>query len=90
MDHARWWSIVFFAFMAVRRYRRIGTLLLVIAAVVPVTRMMTGGHWASDTYLGTLPLAGFFAALAYETPMARLQGWIEAVLSRFWKVVFRG
>lgn len=80
----------FFAIMAFRRYRRIGLFLLAVATVIPLTRMMTGGHWASDTYLATVPLAGFFAALAYETPVARLQGWIEVVLNKCWSLVFRG
>lgn len=74
----------FFAIMAVRRYRRTGLFLVVLCTLIPATRIMTGGHWFSDTYLSALPIAAFAAALAYETPLARVNRWLEVALDGCW------
>lgn len=74
----------FFAFMALRHYRRMGLLLLVMAAVLPTTRIVTGAHWPSDLFLGSLPLALLFSALAHEPSLRhwlrRLTVWCDALL----------
>ena len=68
----------FFAFMAVRRYRSMALLLLLLAVVLPITRVMTGAHWTSDIYLGSVPLALLLSALAYETKLYRAYSLIES------------
>lgn len=77
----------FVAFMALRRSLRTGAILLVVALVVPTTRIMTGAHWASDIFLGALPISLFFAALFYETRVRKLRNFFEHILDGIWYIV---
>lgn len=69
------------AFLALRRYRGVGLVLLAIATVVMSLRVMTGAHWPSDIILGSLPLMGLFAALMFETRLATLHTWLRGICS---------
>ncbi len=69
----------FFAFMALRQYPAMGYLFLTLALTLPATRIMTGAHWLTDIYLGSVPLALLGSAIAYETRVYRI--WIYLELS---------
>lgn len=72
-----------FALMALRAYRRVGTGLVVVALILPSTRILTGAHWPSDILLGSIPLAAFASAVAYETPFITIYYALCRVLSNF-------
>lgn len=76
----------FVAFMALRRSLRTGLILLTVALIVPTTRIMTGAHWASDIFLGAVPISCLFAALFYETRVRRLRELFEYILDGFWHI----
>lgn len=59
-------AIVLATFLAVL-YPRLMPLLVVLAAAVPVGRVMTGAHWASDVVVG--------AAIAWPLAHAAVSGW---------------
>lgn len=71
----------FFALVAFRRYRRRGLFFMILGVLMMATRMTTGAHWFSDIYLSSLPIAALAAALAYETPVLRVNRWLEFALS---------
>ena len=74
----------FTAFLALRRYSRAGWTLLLIALTVPTTRIMTGAHWPSDIFLGSLPISLLIAAVCYETGIRQTYGWSEKVVDVVW------
>lgn len=74
----------FTAFLALRRYARAGWTLLLLAVIVPTTRIMTGAHWPSDIFLGSLPISLLIAALCHETFIRRTLGWSEKVVDAVW------
>lgn len=72
----------FFGFMAFWHYRGMCYLLLSMAVVLPIGRVMTGAHWPSDIYLGSVPLALLLSALAHETRLYRVFGLIELLYGK--------
>jgi Kdo2-lipid A phosphotransferase len=68
----------FFAFMSLRRYPSMGYVFLTLAIILPPTRVMTGAHWLTDIYLGSLPLALLTSAIAYETRIYCSLSYLEA------------
>lgn len=67
----------FFAFMAMREFRRMGLALFVLALALPSTRIVTGAHWPTDI-LGSFLLMGLIAGLLVETRL----GSAFAILTR--------
>jgi membrane-associated phospholipid phosphatase len=69
------------AFLALRRYRVAGLLLLLIAIVMPSTRLLIGSHWLSDIIWGAVPLALLAAALCHETRFVQTCAWADGIVA---------
>jgi len=78
-----------FAFMALGTYFERGVILLAVALTFPTTRLITGAHWPTDIFMGSVPLTLLASVLAYETPIRRSYFWFERVFSALFDVRFR-
>lgn len=70
----------FFAFMLLRRYRFVGWFLVVVAVILPTTRVITGAHWPTDI-LASVLLTGFASSFIMDTRLAGIYPWMERRVS---------
>lgn len=77
-------AFFYFAILATRRFPWLGLPLLAASLALPLSRLMSGAHWASDVYLVSLALAGLYAAVCYETSIVKMSRWGEVLLGGLW------